>query len=321
MNKEAVKMLKEVGVWKRFIVMMILRSPFDILNSVLTANLMCSFIRIIEKEDKEKLAGNAFLYLLFTILLFAYNMIIWQGISAKTTILLQKGLRKKVFSKILELPPEELKGKKGADWISRLNSDIDKACGYLTLPINYMHMVIAFVNLVISSVIMAFLNIELYLIGIVVALVAFAINVLFVSNPIGKYKEDARKSLVEYTSLIEVSTKDRDIITMFEGENFLRNRIEEKSKEIFRENMKAHNRSSLGNMFFAFSGMFGYLMILVRGDAIMGKNMEDFAQLCKMTQYRSRSAMSLGCIYNCVNNMKGNLVGVKRVNEVILQEK
>ena len=54
MNKEAVKMLKEVGVWKRFIVMMILRSPFDILNSVLTSNLMCSFIRIIEKEEKEK---------------------------------------------------------------------------------------------------------------------------------------------------------------------------------------------------------------------------------------------------------------------------
>ena len=68
MNKEAVKMLKEVGVWKRFIVMMILRSPFDILNSVLTSNLMCSFIRIIENDEKEKLAGNAFLYLLFTML-------------------------------------------------------------------------------------------------------------------------------------------------------------------------------------------------------------------------------------------------------------
>ena len=40
MNKKVRLMLKEAGVLKRFRIMLLLRSPFDILNSVLTANLI-----------------------------------------------------------------------------------------------------------------------------------------------------------------------------------------------------------------------------------------------------------------------------------------
>lgn len=320
MNKEAYKMLKEAGVLKRFIVMMVLRSPFDICNSVLSANLMSSYIRIIERDDRDKLLLNTALFLVLTVLLFGYNMTVWSVISAKTTVILQTELRKKVFAKIMELPSEELQGAFGADWFTRLNNDIDKACGYLTMPLNYMHMIIAVVNVVISSIIMICMNLELFAIGFVLVITAFVINVFFISGRITEYKTKAQRSLVEYTDWIDVTVKDREILSVFEGEDFVRAQIEEKSLEILKENMKAHNRVSLCNMTYAFSGMLGYLMILVRGNDIMGDGISDFGELCKMTQYRSNSVASFSCIYNSINNMKGSIVGVERVNEVILRE-
>lgn len=319
MNKKVRLMLKEAGVLKRFRIMLLLRSPFDILNSVLTANLMSVFIRMIENKDMDKLIETTLLFLAFTAMLFTYNMIIWSTVATKTTVLLQTSLRKKVFAQITQLPPEELRGSFGADWFTRLNNDIDKACGYLTSPLNFMHMIIALVNIVISSAIMICMNIELYVIGISFVFSAFMINVFFISGKITEYSTNARQNLVEYTDWIDVTIRDSEMLAIFEGENFVREQTEKKSRQILKENMKVHNRVSLCNMIYALSGMLGYLMILVRGNDIMGEEMSDFADLCKMTQYRANSVMSVNCVYSCINNMKGSLVGVERVNEVILR--
>lgn len=319
MNKQVVRMLKEAGVWKRFVIMIILRAPFGILESVLTANMMSGFFRIIERGEIDKLAGYVVMFLVLTVLLFAYNMSVWSTIASTTTVKLQMSLRKKVFEKITELPPEELQGSFGADWFTRLNNDVDKACAYLMSPLNYMHMVIAIIDVVISSIIMICMNVELYVIGIVWIAASLSLNIFFISRKIAEYKRKAQKSLVEYTDWIDTSIKDAEMISVFEGGDFVRDKIEKKSLDIMKENMKAHNRMSLCNMTTVFSGMIGYVMIMVRGNDIIGKEMADFAELNKLTQYRAHSMMSVNCIYNSFNNMKGNLTGVERVNEVILK--
>lgn len=321
MNKEVRKMLKEAGVWKRFVIMLMLRSPFDILNSIISANLMASFIGIIEEGQKDKLLLNFLIFLLFITLLFAYNMTIWSTIATKTTVLLQKNLKIKVFDGITNLPYDILFDSFGADWVTRLNNDIDKACGYIMSPLNYMHMVIALVNVFISSIIMLFMNVELYIIGIFWVMAAFTINILLVSGKITEYSAIKQKNLVEYTELINVSAKDGEIISIFDGEDFIYQKIEDKSRDILKENMRIHNRLALCNMIYSFSGMIGYLMILVKGNDIMESEYWNFAKLCKMTQYRSNSVMSVNCIYNCIGNMKASIVGVKRVNEVLFREK
>ena len=97
----------------------------------------------------------------------------------------------------------------------------------------------------------------------------------------------------------------------------VREKIEEKSLNILKENMKVHNRVSLCNMTYAFSGMLGYLMMLAGGSDLNGEGINDFATLCKMTQYRAGTVISVNCIYNGINNMKGGIVGVKSINEII----
>lgn len=321
MNREVYKMLKAADVHKPFMIMLLLRSPFDILNSVIMANMIHSFLHIIENGYKDLLLKNVLLYLLLIVLLFGYNMTVWSTIAVKTSVLMQKNLRKLVFKKIMGLSPSELENTFGADWFTRLNNDVDKACGYLTSPVNYMHMIIALVNLVISSVIMLFLSVELYVIGIFWLTAAFLINTLIISRKISEYKKSAQKNLVEYTDWIDITLKDKKILSVFDGEDFIQSKISQKSIGIFKDNMRVHNKMSLCNMCYAYSGMLGYLMILIRGNDIMGDAITDLGDLFKMTQYRSGTVASVNIIYNSVNNMKGALVGVNRVNEIIFAER
>ncbi|MCR4930133.1 MAG: hypothetical protein K5988_09085 [Lachnospiraceae bacterium] len=317
MNKEVIKMLKVCGVWKMFLIMLILRSPFDILNSVIKANLMQCFIHMIRQNQKENLWFNVVLFFALSALLFGYNMSIWSTIAVKTTVLLQTKLRKKIYEKILDLSPMEMSEESKGDWFTALNNDVDNACAYLTSPLNYMHMVIALVNLVLSSIIMIFLNVELYVIGICCLLPFFFLNVMVISRKITFFKERAKKSLVKYTDWIEVSLKEKSLLSVYDAKEFVYEKIEKQSLNILKENMKAHNRMCICNALYAFSGMLGYLLLLFRGSDIIEEDKTDLAGLTKMTQYRSETVRSVNCIYSSVNNMNASIVGVRRINEII----
>ena len=83
MNKKAIRILKETGMMRDFIFMMILRAPFDFLNAVLASNMLESFIRLVERKEEGELFPKFWIFLLFTILLFGYNMFVWAVVSMK----------------------------------------------------------------------------------------------------------------------------------------------------------------------------------------------------------------------------------------------
>lgn len=317
MNKDAYRMLKEVGLQRRFIIMTILRLPFDTLNAILTSNIMQSFTKMIELDDRGSLWKNFLIFMALSTLLFGFNSLVWSTYAVKTGVLMQSRLRERIFEKIMNLPAEELEGSFGAEWFTRLNNDVDKACNYLTGAINYMHMVIALLNVAVSSVIMLFLNVDLYIIGIMCLLPFFALNILVISRKISIYKRKSQQSLVEYTAWIDAAVKNEEMLAVFDGGEFVRGKIAEKSKEILQENMKVQTRVSLCTLSSTVSGLLGYLAMLCRGNELIGAEMIDFATLFKMTQYRANLVMSVNCIYDCTNNMKGNKVGIERVNEVL----
>ena len=317
MNKDAYRMLKEVGLQRRFIIMTILRLPFDTLNAILTSNIMQSFTKMIELDDRGSLWKNFLIFMALSILLFGYNSLIWSTYAVKTGVLMQSRLRERIFERIVDLPTEELEGSFGSDWFTRLNNDVDKACNYLTGAINYLHMVIAILNVAVSSVIMLLLNVELYIIGIICLLPFFLLNIIVISRRISEYKRNSQKSLVEYTAWIDAAVKNEEMLAVFDGGEFVRGKIAEKSKEILQENMKVQTRVSLCTLSSTVSGLLGYLAMLCRGNELIGAEMIDFATLFKMTQYRANLVMSVNCIYDCTNNMKGNKVGIERVNEVL----
>ena len=100
MNKTVWKILKDIGMLKFFILILFLRLPFDFLNGVISANMLESFIRLAEKGQSENLLKTFGTFLLFTVLLFGYNVTIWATVSVKADMLLQKRLRNRLLNHI-----------------------------------------------------------------------------------------------------------------------------------------------------------------------------------------------------------------------------
>ena len=50
---------------------------------------------------------------------------------------------------------------------------------------------------------------------------------------------------------------------------------------------------------------------------MMDSEIEDFARMLKITQYRGEMMKSVMMVNNCIGRMKTNLPGVERVEEVL----
>ena len=68
MNSKVHRILKETGMRCEFVLVMILRAPFDFLNAVLASNMLESYLRLIERREEEQLLLGVGIFLLFTIL-------------------------------------------------------------------------------------------------------------------------------------------------------------------------------------------------------------------------------------------------------------
>ncbi|MBR3470580.1 MAG: ABC transporter ATP-binding protein [Lachnospiraceae bacterium] len=317
MDRRVVRILKSLGLWKRFVVMLILRSPFDFLNAVLGANMIERFLRLAQQQDAQNLQRSFWNFLLFTVLLFGYNATIWATVSVRADMLFHERLRTRLFETMLSRTQQEMEERSAGDWITRLNSDVDKTANYLTEPINFMHRSIAIVNLVLSSVVLMILNAKLYLAAILVMIPFFFLGAVIIIRKIPTYRKKAQEAFATYVSWMEPIVNTGEAIRIFDGGQITLQKVEEASKEILRENMKAHRLTAFSSLVNIFSGNLGYLLLLLMGNSMMGSEVRDFAQLSKITQYRGEMMRSVMCVSNCQSRMKANLSGAIRVEEVL----
>ena len=321
MNRKVTKILKELRLWKTFVVVMILRSPFDFLNSVLNANMLESFIRLTDRRDGDNLTRAFWIFLLLTLLLFAYNASIWATVAVKTDMMLHRRLRMKILESMLSRTQQEMEEYSEGDWITRINSDVDKVADYLTAPINFMHSMIAVVNFVLSSVILILLNPTLFGISIFLMIPFFILSSIVIVKNIPKFRKNAQESFARYTNWMEPIVESGDAIAVFNGQDIVLDKVREESEKIMRENVKAHKRTAWSSAVTATSGMTGYILLLLIGNSMIGTKVRDFAQLMKITQYRGHMMMGIMCVNAGVNNMKTNLTGAVRVDEILEGEK
>lgn len=297
-------------------VMLVLRAPFDFLNAVLVANMIERFLRLTEQGDAQGLNQSFWSFLLFTALLFGYNATIWAFVSIKADMLFHEKLRKRLFDIMLSHTQQEMEELSAGDWITRLNTDVDKTANYLTEPINFMHRSIAIVNLVLTSVVLLVLNAKLYLLAMVITVPFFLLGCVIIIRKIPFYRKKAQDAFAIYVNWMEPIVDAGDAIRVFEGRELVLKKVEEASEEIFRENMRAHTLTAASALVNIFSGNLGYLLLLLMGNSMMGSEVRDFAQLSKITQYRGEMMGSFICVNNCQSRMKANLAGAIRVEEI-----
>ncbi|MBP5192461.1 MAG: ABC transporter ATP-binding protein [Eubacterium sp.] len=317
MNHKVIRILKELGLWKTFVIVMILRSPFDFLNSMLNANMLESFIRLTDQRDGDNLSRTFWIFLMFTLLLFAYNASVWATVAVKTDMMLHRRLRMKLLESMLSRTQQEMEEYSEGDWITRINNDVDKVADYLTAPINFMHSMIAVVNLVFSSMILIMLNPTLFGVSIFLMIPFFILSGIVIVRNIPKFRKNAQESFARYTNWTAPIVEAGDAITVFDGQDIVLDKVREESERIMRENVKAHRRTALSSAVTATSGMTGYILLLLIGNSMIGTKIKDFAELMKITQYRGHMMMGVMCVNSGINNMKTNLTGVVRVDEIL----
>ncbi|MBR4781585.1 MAG: ABC transporter ATP-binding protein [Lachnospiraceae bacterium] len=317
MNKKVIRILKETGMIKDFIFMMILRAPFDFLNAVLASNMLESFIRLVERKEEGELFPNFWIFLLFTVVLFGYNMFVWAVVSMKINIRFIKKLRMRVYKSLMSRTQQEMEKLSAGDWISRLNSDVDKTDLYLVGPLNFMHMVISVVNLSMSAIVLFILNRTMLLVTLAVMLPFFFLSSVVVIKKIPVFKKRSREHYAKFTNWMEPVVNSSEAIKIFEGEELILKKAEEESLLIMKNNMRAHKRTALASGINTFSGISGYLLLLFLGNSMMGSEIEDVARMFKITQYRGEMMKSVMMLNSCIGRMKTNLPGAERVEEVL----
>ena len=317
MNRKVRKILKETGMTKDFILVMILRAPFDFINALLSANMLETFIRLAERKEEGELLPTFGMFLLFTVIMFGYNMFVWAVVTMKINIRFIKKLRMRVYKSLLSRTGQEMEELSAGDWISRLNSDIDKTDLYLVGPLNFMHLLIASVNMTLSAAVLFMLNRTMLAASLLVTLPFFFLSSVVAIRKVPVFKKNSREHYAKYTNWMEPVVNASESIRIFDGEELVMAKAEEESLKIMKNNMKAHKRTALATGINTFSGMTGYLLLLFLGNSMIGSELDDFARMMKITQYRGEMMKSVMMINNCVGRMKGNLPAAERVEEVL----
>ena len=317
MNRKVRIILKETGMTKDFILVMILRAPFDFINALLSANMLETFIRLAERKEEGELLPTFGMFLLFTVIMFGYNMFVWAVVTMKINIRFIKKLRMRVYKSLLSRTGQEMEELSAGDWISRLNSDIDKIDLYLVGPLNFMHLLIASVNMTLSAAVLFMLNRTMLAVSLLVTLPFFFLSSVVAIRKVPVFKKNSREHYAKYTNWMEPVVNASESIRIFDGEELVMAKAEEESLKIMKNNMKAHKRTALATGINTFSGMTGYLLLLFLGNSMIGSELDDFARMMKITQYRGEMMKSVMMINNCVGRMKGNLPAAERVEEVL----
>ncbi|MBO4775474.1 MAG: ABC transporter ATP-binding protein, partial [Lachnospiraceae bacterium] len=167
-----------------------------------------------------------------------------------------------------------------------------------------------------SSVVLVILNSRLYLLTILVTVPFFILSSVVIIKKIPLYRRKAQESYADYTNWIVPIIESSDAINVFEGEEIVLKKIEEASKTIMKENVKAHTLTAWSFFFNIISGNLGYFLLLLTGNSMMGTGVKDFAELMKITQYRGETMKGILCVNAGLNGMKGNASSAARLEEI-----
>lgn len=308
------KLIRKIGIWRKYLFLLLLRSPFDALMTCLCANLMKSVFGYLERNDADALMKHCVIYGLLCAVLFAYNGTIWTkyaAFSAKAEILLQR----KMLEKMLSMPLQRIDSRFSGEWMTRLNSDIQAAFTMMNGPFHMPHLIVAVINITLSCYLMQ--KSSLFFLGItwVFAIPPFMINDKIVLGAIPKIKEEAQTAMAENTSAIRPLLTDAETILLYDARELMMRNCTETSKKLMKSNLKIHLRKAGSDAGMQLFGISGYLLILLVGYRFIYHGTMAFSDIVYCFQVRGSILTGTLMLMTCLNNLKANAVCVNRILE------
>ncbi len=312
-------MVKKSGLHRTYIILLLLRAPFDAVRTWMLAGLMKHVFYSIETGDTENLVTKGVFYRLICVLLFLYNGTVWSiyaAFSAKVEVFLQK----MVINRILSFSLRQVERIRNGEWLTRLNNDVQLAVTIMNAPLHMPHLVVATINTIIASALLFKCNLLLFCIVYAFTIPYLFINYGLVIKSVPKLKRESINAMAENTSSIEPLISDAEVIHIYEAEKLIINQCELSSRKIMEMNMRIHIRNSLSEAVIRFFGSFGYLVILLIGYYMICKGNMLLSDLVYGFQVRSSLIASLTMLIVSYNNIKMNSVCIDRLIDVLEEQ-
>ena len=230
---------------------------------------------------------------------------------------MQAMVRKKLFSRISNFSYQAVSEVPCGEWVTRMNSDTQVASdligGALALP----HVGLVCFNILVSSFVLLHLNLKLFLLSVCFILPHVILSQYLFARPMTALREKSQEKYSQLTSWLEPVITASEVVQLYDATDYLHKKLEKSSLELRTANMKIHRKNAIGSGLMPIFGGIGYVAMLVLGSIQINAGYSDFGGLIKVIQYRGAVLLGIMKLLNCIINIRGNLAGVRRVNEII----
>ncbi len=309
------RMLKHTGSGAQFIILLLLRSPFDFLFTLLHATFLQNVFDAIKHNDTSRLNYVCLILGVASILLFLYNGIIW-SIYAPFITKLEGILRKKLFCKISSFSYQHVEATSHGEWLTLLNAYVEMPFSHPYLP----HGACAIVNLLASSYILWKINPAILGWAILFMIPNILISQILIARPMITLNKKSLKAKAHNTNDLSTIITCADVTALYEGHDFLMKKFEYSSMELYRSNMRIHTRNAINDGLLALFGLGGFLTLLIVSSKWITAGKITFGSLTAVFQYRNGMLLGTNILINSLIAMQTAMAGIKRINKTMNEE-
>ncbi len=313
---EFLKLIRRLKVGRRYMTLLLLRSPFDVVWTYMQASLLRSVFSCLETGSAGRLAAICAGWGLLCAMLFLYNGTVWSvyaAFSAKTEARLQTDMT----NKILSLPYRTVQGRYSGEWLTMRNNDIQAVITMMNGPLNIPHWVTALLNTVLSSALMLRCSPVLFFVTLAFILPYLLVSHGMVLRRLPLLKEESRSAMTHITTYIEPLVTEAEAIAVYDAGDMMLRKCEQESRRLLRTNMKMHLRRGLGDAVSRLFGIGGYLAVLFTGFTMISGGTMTFSELVYCLQMRGAVLSGPLMLITCMSNIKVHAVCAKKVNEAL----
>jgi ABC-type bacteriocin/lantibiotic exporter with double-glycine peptidase domain len=313
MIREMSKIFKYTRGGFRFLILLLLRCPFDALLTVTQASFLQYAFNAIQQNSKDRLNIVCIAFGIASLFLFLYNGIVW-SCYASFVVKTEGKLRNKMFGKISSVSLSQIEAKQHGEWITRLNTDVQMP---FSKPMHIPHAACAFVSICVSACILLYINPSIFWLVMLFVIPHILISQFFIAKPMTALAKKSLEATDQNTTDLNAFITCADIAIMYDAKDFLMKRFEESSLHLRSVNMKMRNRNAISGAILPLFGMGGYLLILIVGSLWIANGTLTFGELIAAFQYRGGVLVGSLMLINCLISIKTSIAGIQRVNETM----
>ena len=316
MFREMKKLLGFTGGSLRFIILLILRSPVDLLITAINAVFLQQAFNAVEQNNAARLTIVCLIFGAASLCIFLYNGTIW-SIYAPFVVRMEKRLRIRLFDKISKFSYERIEKTPTGDWLTRLNSDVQMP---FSQPIHFPHAVNAILRVSISAFILWTINPAVFGWVMIFVIPHIVTGQFLIARVMPELSKKSLEAMATNTGELTTIITCADIAALYDGQNYLMKRFEKSSLELRQAKMKIVDRNSLSTAMLPLFGLSGYLILLIAGSGWIANDNLTFGDLTAAFQFRGGVLIGSMMLINCMTSIQASMAGIRRLNETMSEK-